>query len=47
MEIFLVLNGQQIDADVDEQERIVLAVAGGEMTREQLMEWLRAHLRAA
>jgi death-on-curing protein len=47
MEIFLVLNGQEIDADVDEQERVVLAVAAGEMTREQLTDWLRRHLRAA
>ena len=46
MEIFLVLNGYEIDADVDEQERAVLAVAAGEMTRAQLTDWLRDHLRA-
>ena len=45
MEIFLVLNGQEIDADVDEQERVVLAVAAGDMSREQLTDWLREHLR--
>ena len=44
MEIFLVLNGYEIEADVDEQERIVLAVAAGEMTRAQLTHWLREHL---
>jgi death-on-curing protein len=47
MEIFLVLNGQEIDADVDEQERVVLAVAAGDMSREQLTDWLREHLRPA
>ena len=46
MEIFLVLNGQEIDANVDEQERVVLAVAAGEMTREQLTDWLREHVRS-
>ncbi len=45
MEIFLVLNGYEIDAGVDEQERIVLSVAAGEMTREQFTDWLREHLR--
>jgi len=45
MEIFLVLNGEEIDADVGEQERVVLAVAAGELTREQLTDWLREHLR--
>ena len=47
MEIFLVLNGQEIDADVDEQERVVLAVAAGDMSREQFTDWLREHLRPA
>jgi death-on-curing protein len=47
MEIFLVLNGQEIEADVDEQERVVLAVAAGDMSREQLTDWLREHLRPA
>jgi death-on-curing protein len=46
MEIFLVLNEYEIDADVDEQERVVLAVAAGETTRAQLTDWLRDHLRA-
>ena len=45
MEIFLVLNGYEIDADVDEQERVVLGVAAGEMTRAQFTDWLREYLR--
>jgi death-on-curing protein len=44
MEIFLVLNGYQINADVDEQERVVLRVASGEIGRDAFTEWLRAHL---
>jgi death-on-curing protein len=35
METFLVLNGFQLDAHVDEQEAIVLRVAAGEAGREE------------
>ena len=45
METFLFLNGLEIDALLDEQERVVLGVASGEVTREGLAEWLRAHMR--
>lgn len=45
MEIVLVLNGFSIDADVDEQEQVVLAVASAEMSREQLTTWLGKHLK--
>src|SRR5437867_4349304 len=31
MEVFLVLNGLEINASTDEQERVVLAVAAGEL----------------
>ena len=43
-EVFLLLNGYEIDADVDEQERVVLAVAAGEMARDEWTIWMRAHL---
>ena len=39
------LNGLEISASVDEQERIVLAVASGETGREALTEWLRRNAR--
>ncbi|MGD0093695.1 MAG: type II toxin-antitoxin system death-on-curing family toxin [Planctomycetota bacterium] len=44
MEVFLVLNGFEIDAAVDEQERVILQVAAGESEREQLTAWLRVHI---
>lgn len=44
MEVMLVLNGRQLSANVDEQERIVLAVASGAMSREEFTEWLGAHV---
>ena len=44
MEAFLVLNGYEIDASVDEQERVILSVASGAMGRDELTEWLRSHI---
>ena len=45
METFLVLNGYEIDAPVDEQVRIILQVAAGEAKRETFTEWLRLHIQ--
>lgn len=44
METFLVLNGYEIDASVDEQERIILAMASGDLPRDGLVEWLKQHI---
>jgi death on curing protein len=44
MEVFLFLNGHEIDASVDEQERLIFALASGELRREELTDWLRGHL---
>lgn len=44
MEAFLLLNGSEINADVDDQERTILAVAAGTMNREDFASWLQAHL---
>ena len=46
-ETFLILNGSEIDVAVDEQERLMLDLASGRLTREQLATWLLAHLRQA
>jgi death-on-curing protein len=40
-ETFLVLNGMEINALVDEQEHVVLAIASGKMEREIFVEWLQ------
>lgn len=40
MEVFLLINGFEIEASVD-QERTILAVAAGEMDRETFTAWLR------
>jgi death-on-curing protein len=44
MEIFLILNGFEIDATVDDQEQVILTVASGNMQRDQFTEWLRTHV---
>jgi death-on-curing protein len=44
MESFLLLNGAEIQAGVDEQERVMLALASGEMSREALIEWLKENI---
>jgi len=47
IETFLVVNGFEIIATVEEQEIIILALAAGEMTREDFTEWLRGHVAEA
>jgi death-on-curing protein len=47
MEVFLKLNGAELDAGTDEQEALFLALAAGKVSREELVEWLAAHVRHA
>jgi death-on-curing protein len=47
MATFLLLNGTEIEATVDEQELIILAVASSRMNRRQFTDWLGEHLKAA
>ncbi len=44
METFLVLNGYEIGAPVDEQEKVILQIASGEMHRHTFVHWLDAHV---
>ena len=44
VEVLLLLNGYEIEAPVDEQERLMLDVASGVLDRKQLAEWLRQHV---
>ena len=45
METFLVLNGNEIAAAVDDQERLMLDLAAGRIDRAHLTDWLRHHLK--
>jgi death-on-curing protein len=44
MEMFLVLNGFEIDAPIEEQELVILTMASGKMTRDELFLWLQRHI---
>ena len=46
MEVFLFLNGFEITASVDEQERTILQMASGEIDRKAFTVWLRDHVTA-
>ena len=45
MEVFLLLNGHELDAAVDEQEDLMLRVAAGAIDRAELARWLSKHIR--
>ena len=45
METFLVMNGYEIATNIDEAEKIILTLAAGELSREELLEWVTSHIR--
>jgi len=45
MEVFLLLNGWELLGTVDEQERLMLDLADGRITREHLTSWLEDHTK--
>jgi len=44
MEMFLLLNGQEIEASVEEQVQVILQVASGQMNREAFTQWPGEHV---
>ena len=44
METFLVMNGYEVVASVDESEQVMLDVASGRIDRERLTTWLKARI---
>ena len=45
MEVFLVLNGYELLAGIDEAERIILRLASGDIERDQFTRWVRGHVK--
>ena len=43
METFLVLNGFELQAKVDEAEQVILRLAAGHLTRDELLGWITSH----
>lgn len=44
MELFLLLNGYEINASVDEQERIIMSVAASQFSKSEFTDWVLRHL---
>ena len=44
METYLVLNGAELAADVDDQERTILRLAAGTLPREEFAAWVAGHV---
>ena len=45
LEAFLVLNGWELAAGIDEQEQLILQLAAGTLGRDDFTVWVHAHLR--
>ena len=45
METFLVLNGWELAAEIDEQEQLILRLAAGRLKRDEFVAWVQSHLR--
>lgn len=46
LEVFLVLNGFELHADLDDAEAMILGVAAGTIARDAFVQWIRAHMTA-
>lgn len=45
LETFLVLNGWELGAVLDEQEQVILRLAAGALKRDEFTAWVQSHLR--
>ena len=46
VEVFLVLNGFELSAGIDDAERVILGVAAGTISRDEFTAWVRQSLVA-
>jgi death on curing protein len=44
METFLLLNGYEILASIEEQEKVILDLAGGKYDRDEFVLWVKNHI---
>jgi len=38
------MNGYELSADVDDAETVILNLAAGDVSREELHEWVKSHI---
>ena len=46
LETFLVLNGYELMGDVGDAEKLMLNLAAGEVTRDELLNWIKSQMTA-
>ena len=44
LEVTLLMNGYEIQADLDSQEAVILAVAASKLNRQDFLDWLQEHV---
>ena len=47
MEVFLLMSGYELSASVDDSERTMLLLASGDLTRSELTDWIRDHMKSS
>ena len=45
METFVVMNGYEFVTDVDDAEKMILTLAAGKLSGEELLEWVTSHIK--
>ncbi len=45
METFLVMNAYELMTDVDDAETLILNLAAGDVSREELLDWVTSHVQ--
>ncbi len=45
MEVFLILNGFELAADIDDTEQTILRLAEGRLARDMLVDWVTRHVQ--
>ena len=45
METFLVMNGYELDAEIDDAEKVILTLAAGDLSRKELLDWVTSHIQ--
>lgn len=43
METFLILNGWELDASIDDAEQTILSLASGQISRVEFTQWINEH----
>ena len=46
LETFLVLNGYELMGDIGDAEKLMLNLAAGEVTRDELLNWIKSQMTA-